>query len=53
MEARGIIAKLRRGEVPTTEELQWFAAGLANGQVSDAQAGAFAMGVCVRGLGAA
>ncbi|MCX7301118.1 MAG: thymidine phosphorylase [Rhodobacterales bacterium] len=53
MEARGIIAKLRRGEVPTTEELQWFAAGLANGQVSDAQAGAFAMGVCVRGLGEA
>lgn len=53
MEARGIIAKLRRGEVPTTEELQWFAAGLASGAVSDAQAGAFAMGVCLRGLGEA
>ena len=51
MDARAIIAKLRRGDVPGREELTWFAQGLADGVVSDAQAGAFAMGVCLRGLG--
>ncbi len=53
MEARGIIAALRRGEAPSAEALRWFAAGLASGAVSDAQAGAFAMAVCLRGLGEA
>ncbi len=52
MDARSIIAKLRRNEVPTHEELAWFAQGLADGSVSDAQAGAFAMAVCMVGLGA-
>ncbi len=51
MDARAIIAKLRRGDAPGREELTWFAQGLADGVVSDAQAGAFAMGVCLRGLG--
>ena len=51
MDARAIIAKLRLGEVPEADELAWFAQGLADGAVSDAQAGAFAMGVCLRGLG--
>ncbi|MBO9400174.1 thymidine phosphorylase [Shimia sp. R9_3] len=50
MDARAIIAHLRRGETPSREELAWFAKGLADGTVSDAQAGAFAMGVCLRGL---
>ena len=53
MDARAIIARLRRGEPPGADELRWFAAGLADGRVSDAQAGAFAMGVCLRGLGEA
>ena len=53
MDARGIIARLRRGEPPSAAELDWFAAGLASGAVSDAQAGAFAMAVCLRGLGEA
>jgi thymidine phosphorylase len=53
MDARAIIARLRKGEVPSGEQLRWFAAGLADGTVSDAQAGAFAMGVCLRGLGQA
>jgi thymidine phosphorylase len=53
MDARAIIARLRRGETPDADELRWFAAGLADGRVSDAQAGAFAMGVCLRGLGEA
>ncbi len=52
MDARSIIAKLRRCEVPTGPELAWFAQGLADGSVSDAQAGAFAMAVCMGGLGA-
>ena len=52
MDARSIIAKLRRTEVPTAGELAWFAQGLADGGISDAQAGAFAMAVCMGGLGA-
>ncbi len=50
MDARAIIAKVRRKEVPSLEELRWFTSGLASGDVSDAQAGAFAMAVCLNGL---
>ncbi len=50
MDARAIIAKVRRALPPSAEELAWFANGLANGAVSDAQAGAFAMAVCLNGL---
>lgn len=48
--ARAIIAALRDGAEPAPEDLRWFAAGLASGAVSDAQAGAFAMAVLLRGL---
>lgn len=51
MDARGILAKLRDGDAPDADELGWFAAGLATGAVTDAQAGAFAMAVVLRGLG--
>ncbi|MXX89527.1 MAG: thymidine phosphorylase [Boseongicola sp. SB0677_bin_26] len=50
MEARTIIARLRDGGQPNRDELNWLAAGLASGSVTDAQAGAFAMAVCLRGL---
>lgn len=50
MDARTIIAAVRRKETPNQEELRWFANGLASGAVSDAQAGAFAMAVCLNGL---
>lgn len=50
MDARTIIAKVRGKETPGQEELAWFAAGLASGAVSDAQAGAFAMAVVLNGL---
>ncbi len=50
MDARAIIAKVRRAEDPSAEELIWFANGLATRAVSDAQAGAFAMAVCLNGL---
>jgi len=50
MDARAIIAKVRRKQDPTAEELAWFTAGLATNVVSDAQAGAFAMAVCLNGL---
>lgn len=46
MDARVINGALRRGEEPTPAALSWFAEGLASGAVSDAQAGAFAMGIC-------
>ena len=49
-DARGIIASLRRGEAPGPEALRAFARRLADGSISDAQAGAFAMAVCLRGL---
>ncbi|TDK52629.1 thymidine phosphorylase [Antarcticimicrobium luteum] len=53
MDARAILARLRRREVPGEEALRWFAQGLADHGVSDAQAGAFAMAVCMGDLGAA
>lgn len=50
MDARAIIAKVRREKTPSDAELAWFTNGLATGAVSDAQAGAFAMAVCLNGL---
>ncbi len=50
-DARSILEKLRQGDTLTEAEIFWFAEGLATGTVSDAQAGAFAMAVCQRGLG--
>ena len=52
-DARSIIAGLRAGLPPKPGALAWFAAGLASGEVSDAQAGAFAMAICMQGLGQA
>jgi thymidine phosphorylase len=51
MDARSVIATIRDGATPPAEALAWFARGLASGAVSDAQAGAFAMAVLLRGLG--
>lgn len=48
--ARAILAKLRHRQAPTDDELTWIAGALADGGISDAQAGAFAMGVCLNGL---
>ncbi|NNL35554.1 MAG: thymidine phosphorylase [Silicimonas sp.] len=50
MDTRTIIEKVRDGSEPSQAELSWFAKGLANGGVTDAQAGAFAMAVCLKGL---
>ncbi|UOA31039.1 Thymidine phosphorylase [Sulfitobacter sp. DSM 110093] len=50
MSARNILARLRHGEVLDTDALSWMAGALADGRVSDAQAGAFAMGICLNGL---
>ncbi len=50
MDARSIIAALRDRQPVTPEALHWFAARLADGHVSDAQAGAFAMAVLLNGL---
>ncbi|MBL9050189.1 MAG: thymidine phosphorylase [Tabrizicola sp.] len=49
-DARSIIARIRDGGTPPSEDLRWFAAGLASGAVTDAQAGAFAMAVLLKGL---
>lgn len=51
MDARAIITKLRDREALLRAELDWFAMGLADGRVTDAQAGAFAMAALLNGLG--
>lgn len=51
MDARAIITRLRDRKALDRAELDWFAQGLADGRVSDAQAGAFAMAALLNGLG--
>ncbi|WP_444464010.1 thymidine phosphorylase [Rhodobacter capsulatus] len=53
MDARTIIMAVRDGAGLAPEAAAWFARGLADGTVSDAQAGAFAMAVLCRGIGPA
>lgn len=50
MDARSILARKRDGKRLIGDEIRWFANGLANGSVSDSQAGAFAMAVLLNGL---
>ena len=50
MNPRHVIAQIRDGISPSLADLRAFAQGLATGAVSDAQAGAFAMSVVLRGL---
>ncbi|KEO50554.1 thymidine phosphorylase [Thioclava pacifica] len=51
MDARSIIQGVRDGKGLGEEAARWFARGLADGAVSDAQAGAFAMAVLLKGIG--
>ena len=51
MDARRIIGALRDGRAPGKADLTWFAQGLSDGTVTDAQAGAFAMAVLLKGIG--
>lgn len=53
MDARMIIAKLRGGDPVSAAEAHWFGHALNGAAITDAQAGAFAMAVCLNGLGAA
>lgn len=50
MDAAGLLADLRHGRALSVDAVQWAAQALADGGLSDAQAGAFAMGVCRNGL---
>lgn len=50
MSARTILARLRHGQPLEQADLRWVAEALAGGGLSDAQAGAFAMGICLNGL---
>lgn len=52
-DTRSLIAALRRGAPPDPKALRDFAQGLADKSVSGAQGGAFAMAVCLNGLGEA
>ena len=49
-DARTIIAAKRDGRALDAAQLDWFAQGLADGRVSDAQAAAFAMAVLLNGM---
>ncbi|MBS8228293.1 thymidine phosphorylase [Vannielia litorea] len=46
MDARTVLSALRKGETLSSEAVEWFGHALAEEGVSDAQVGAFAMGVC-------
>jgi len=50
IDARSVLARLRDKAPLSNSELTWFANGLASGDVSDAQAGAFAMAVLLNGF---
>ena len=50
LNARAIIGKIKQGATPSTEELNWFVNGLADHSVSDAQAAAFSMAMCLNGM---
>src|SRR5436305_13718005 len=47
-----ILGKKREGKTLSAEEIQAFIAAFADGGVSDAQIGAFAMAVCIRDMDA-
>jgi thymidine phosphorylase len=51
--ARELIRRKRDGGELTADELAWLAAGIADGSLSDAQVGALAMAIFLRGLSAA
>src|SRR6056297_707138 len=51
MDARAILARLRKGDPLSADQFGWFARGLADGTVSDSQAGAFAMAICKSPIG--
>ncbi|QIE54807.1 thymidine phosphorylase [Pikeienuella piscinae] len=53
MRPQEIIAKKRMGGELAAEEIGVLVSGLVSGAVTDAQAGAFAMAVCLNGLGRA
>ncbi|MCU0803265.1 MAG: thymidine phosphorylase [Rhodobacteraceae bacterium] len=53
MDTRAVLEALRDGRPIAPDALAAFAKGLADGTVSDAQAAAFAMATCWRGLGEA
>ena len=50
LDARSVLSRLRHGLPLSEDHLVWVAGALADGSLSDAQAGAFAMGICARGL---
>lgn len=50
MDTRAMLAALRVGQTPSKETISEFVKGVADGDVSSAQAAAFAMSVCIHGL---
>ena len=50
MQPSEIISLVKLGQTPGNSDLKKFCSGLADGSISDAQAAAFAMAVCLKGL---
>ncbi|MEC7252635.1 MAG: thymidine phosphorylase, partial [Pseudomonadota bacterium] len=48
MQPSEIISLVKLGQTPGNSDLKKFCSGLADGSVSDAQAAAFAMAVCLK-----
>ncbi|MBM7067369.1 thymidine phosphorylase [Actibacterium sp. 188UL27-1] len=46
MQARRVLSHLRMGQPLTSDDARWMVEALSAGDLSDAQAGAFAMGIC-------
>ena len=49
--AQAILSKVKNKSSLSRDEMVWFAKGLSDGKVTDAQAGAFSMAVALNGLG--
>jgi thymidine phosphorylase len=49
--AQEVIRRKRDGNALTGEEIEWLVAGITDGSVSDAQIGALAMAIVIKGMG--
>ncbi len=49
--AQEVIRRKRDGSALSAEEIEWLVAGITDGSISDAQVGALAMAIVIRGMG--
>ena len=49
--AQEVIRRKRDGSALSAEEIEWLVAGITDGSISDAQVGALAMAIVIKGMG--